>query len=394
MIADQKIGKSFMSALGYNLKKNDHPNPKKRAELLDSNFISLDAKQIEAEVELIRQLRPNLNRYVYHTSLNFTKEEEASLTNEKLLAIAHEYLNGMGFTDNQYLIFRHYDADHPHIHLLANRITFDGDVISDSNNYKRSEAILRKLEKQYYLTAVISSNQAAQKAASKDELEMVVRTGKPSQKMVLQELLKNICRQSNLTVPALIKAGEHAGIHFLFNQAVNGRVSGVTYFHDDFKIKGQALGRQFKWTELAKEINYEQVRDSKAISEANSRTRAIYGHLGAAAGTAEPSGRSAGEGSAGLTESHIGDPFHDREQPAGIDRNATAAGADDAGDYQNSDRTWTTDQNADLLDIGTGSHQHHNYFDFGGFEISDDVDDEAIHGRNRHRKKQARTNRR
>jgi len=394
MIASQKIGKSFMGALGYNLKKLDHPDQKQRAELLDSNFISLDQKEIKAEVELIRQLRPNLSRYVYHTSLNFTKAEEALLTNEKLLAIGHEYLNAMGFTDNQYLIFRHYDADHPHIHLLVNRITFEGDVVSDSNNYKKSEAILRKLEHLRRLTAVQPSSKVAQKAATKDELEMVVRTGKPSQKMVLQELLKKMLKQPNLTIPALIKAGEQAGIHFLFNQAANGRVSGITYFYEDFKIKGQALGKQFKWTELAKKINYEQVRDSKAISEANSRTRAVYGELGAESEQSTATGRTAEQGSAGLSANPTPGTFINHEQPADPDRSEDAAGNDDAADQQDRERTWTADQDADLLDIGTGSDQYFDYFHNGGFEISDDVDDEAIHGRNRHRKRQVRTNRR
>jgi hypothetical protein len=394
MIADQKIGKSFMGALSYNLKKLDHYDQKQRAELLDSNFISLDPKQIKAEVDLIRQLRPNLNRYLYHTSLNFSKEEEALLTNEKLLAVAQEYLNGMGFTDNQYLIFRHYDADHPHIHLLVNRITFDGDVVSDSNNYKRSEAILRKLEQHYHLTPVISSSQAKQKAANKDELEMVVRTGKPSQKMVLQELLKNIINQPNLTVPALIKAGEQAGIYFLFNQAANGRVSGITYFHEDFKIKGQALGKQFKWTELAKKIKYEQIGDSKAISEANCRTRTIYGELGTASEQSATAGRSAGQGSAGLSTNPAPGTFHNHEQPTSAERNEAATGADDAADQHDSERTWTAGQDADLLDLGTSSDQYPDYFYTGGFEISDDVDDEAINGRNRNRKRQARTNQR
>ena len=394
MIASQKIGKNFMGALGYNLKKLNHPDQNQRAELLDSNFISLDSKQIKAEVDLIRQLRPNLSRYVYHTSLNFTKAEEALLTNEKLLAIAHEYINGMGFIDNQYQIFRHYDADHPHIHLLVNRIDFDGNVVSDSNNYKRSEVILRKLEQQYNLTAVISSNQAAQKAANKDELEMVVRTGKPSQKMVLQELLKNILRRPNLTIPGLINAGEQVGIYFLFNQAANGRVSGITYFHKDFKIKGQSLGKQFKWTELAKKINYEQVRDSKAVSEANSRTKANYGELGAIAEQSTATARKAGQGSAGPSARAASGTFTNHEQPAGPDRTETATEANDAADQQGSERTWSTGQDADILDFGTGNDQYFDYFYNGGLEISDDVDDEAIHGRNRHRKRQSRTNRR
>jgi hypothetical protein len=292
MIASQKIGKSFMGALNYNLKKLNHPDKNQRAELLDTNFTSLTVAQIKREVELLRELRPNLNRYVYHTSLNFSKIEHKSLSNEKLLAIAHDYLNASGFTNNQYFIFRHYDADHPHIHLLVNRICFNGSVVSDGNNYKRSEAILRKLEYQYNLISVEPSNHRtieqsnhvsvdqsnaisveqynaisveqyndvsieqhngisveqdndisveqynhiSLRAPTKDELEMVIRTGKPSEKMLLQELMKKLLNQKNLSIQDLIMKGEQAGIHFLFNQASTGRISGITYFHNDFKI--------------------------------------------------------------------------------------------------------------------------------------------------------------
>lgn len=137
MIASQKIGKSFMGALNYNLKKMNHPDTNQRAELLDSNFTTLEKIQIKREVDLFRQLRPNLNRYVYHTSLNFSVDEEKSLDNKTMLAIAHDYLRENGFNNHHCLIFRHYDANHPRLHLLVNRIGFDGTVVSDSNNYKK-----------------------------------------------------------------------------------------------------------------------------------------------------------------------------------------------------------------------------------------------------------------
>lgn len=162
MIASQKISKSFIGALNYNLKKMYEPDPKKRAELLDTNFASMDIKLIREEIKLVRSLKPNLSRYVYHTSLNFSKEEAGSLSNEK---------------------------------LLVNRITFDGTVVSDSNNFKKSEVILRKLEERYSLIAVQPSSHAAQKAPKMGELEQIVRTGKASDKMVLQELMKGILKQ-------------------------------------------------------------------------------------------------------------------------------------------------------------------------------------------------------
>jgi len=183
MIASQKIGKSFMGALNYNLKKLHHPDPEMRAELLATNFAAVDPAVIKQEVEMMKGMKPNLSRYVYHTSINFPKEDR--LDNDKLLAIAHDYLKESGYTNNQFMIFRHHDAGHPHIHLLVNRISFDGTVVSDSNNFKKSEAILRNLEIKYGLTQVQNSEKAETKAVKKGELEMVIRTGKPSDKMLL-----------------------------------------------------------------------------------------------------------------------------------------------------------------------------------------------------------------
>jgi len=222
MIASQKIGKSFMGALGYNLRKINHPDESKRARLLDTNFDVDTLAQVKKEVDLLRGLRPNLSRYVYHTSLNFAVEDEGLLTNEKLLAIAHDYLEANGFNNNQYLIFRHHDAGHPHLHLLVNRIRFDGSVVSDSNNYKKSEDILRKLERMYNLTAVAPSKEVKQRAAKKDEIEMALRTGKPSEKMLLQEKLKQLISQKGANLQSMIRQGEAQRINFLFNQASTG----------------------------------------------------------------------------------------------------------------------------------------------------------------------------
>jgi len=88
----------------------------------------------------------------------FWLRRQATCQTKKLVNIAHDYLQGMGFENNQYLIFRHYDAVHPHIHLLVNRITFDGEVVSDSNNYHRSEQLLREIEERYNLIQVEHNN--------------------------------------------------------------------------------------------------------------------------------------------------------------------------------------------------------------------------------------------
>lgn len=274
MIAKQSIGSSFMGALNYNLKKMNSPDEKDRAELLATNFISLEKGMIKKEVDLVVSLNPALKRNTYHTSLNFASGEKVS--NKRMLAITREYMERMGFDNNPYFIFRHHDTSHPHCHILALRTRFDGTTVSDSNNYKRSEKIIRELEKQYDLARVEDSGKSLFRAPDKDELEMVQRTGRASLKMVLQEKVNTALLKSS-TLKTFIMHLEQAGVQVLFNQASTGRVSGITYFMEDFKAKGQALGNRYKWANIIKTLDYEQIRDGQEISQANSRTKARYG---------------------------------------------------------------------------------------------------------------------
>jgi hypothetical protein len=267
MTADQVKGKSFRGALRYNLEKVEN----KVAEVLDMSFSKLSENRIMKEVRMVRMQRPNLQKYFYHTSLNFPVHE--NLSNDAMLKIAHEYLEQNGFTQHQYMIVRHYDADHPHLHVLVNRIGYDGSVVSDSQDYARSEKVIRGLEQKYGLTEVVSSREAKEKALTKNELEMMQRTGAPSAKIQLQVILKDLTRHP-LTAEQFIKGLEAKGVNVLFNQASTGFVSGISYGYAGLLFKGASLGNAYKWSAIKNVILYEQERDGRAIREANIRTKA------------------------------------------------------------------------------------------------------------------------
>jgi len=267
MTADQVKGKGFRGALNYNLEKVN----KGVAKWLDTSFAQHDERTVMNEVKMIRVLRPNLAKYFYHTSVNFPPHE--NLKDEQMVTIAKDYLEAMGFDQHQFAIFRHFDADHPHMHILVNRIGYDGTVLSDSKDYQRSEQILRKLEKQYGLTEVISSRQAKERAMTKNELEMMKRTDEPSVKMKLQVTIKNLLTQKP-TAEQFISQLEAQGINVLFNQASTGFVSGISYGYDGMQFKGAHIGNAYKWQAVKNTINYEQERDRTTIYQANVRTRA------------------------------------------------------------------------------------------------------------------------
>lgn len=382
-----------MGAFFYNMKKLDHQDKRFRAELLTTNFASIDKKLIQKEVKLVCATRPNLSKYVYHTSLNFSKEELQALNNQKLKAIAEDYMQAMGFTNNQYLIFRHYDVDHPHIHILANRICFDGSLVSDSNNYKKSERVVRALEQRYNLIPVEQSKFVAFKPSNgvpfelkntvttdqgivvtrkpyngisrrvnRDEIGMMNRKGRVSDKLLLQELLIQLLANKPKSISEFIKMGEKVGVNFLFNQASTGRVSGITYFFKEFRAKGQALGNRFKWWELIKNVPYEAIRDNASIKEANNRTISKF-DLSATNNLLHANADSK------LKKTHAADQLSE-----------------------------DTIQFLPEIDFDMYPENDHSidtsgiYYPLPDITISDDIDDEAILGRNRRKKHHPRTN--
>lgn len=277
MIAKQKIH-GFVAAFDYNHQKMELKNFKDRAELLDHNFFKYDRESILKEISFLKQLRPNLTRDTYHVSLNFAPTDQ--LSKDQLIQIGKDYLTGMGFDDNAYAIWQHFDAEHLHIHVLASRIKYDGSVVSDSNNYQRSEQICRELEQKYGIETVKSSKEALDRAPSKDELEMIQRTGKLSDRMLMQERVKDALSKSD-TISDFIVQCKQNGVHLIFNQSEStGRVSGITYISDDgFIAKGQKLGNQYKWANLQNNLNYEQSRDRQTIGETNRDTRERFKEL-------------------------------------------------------------------------------------------------------------------
>lgn len=270
MTGNQIKGKGFRGALRYNLEKVE----KGIAEVLDHSFVNASEKSIMKEVQMVRAQRPNLQKYFYHTSINFPPCED--LANNTMKQIGHDYMVANGFTQHQFIMFRHHDADHPHLHILVNRIGYDGKVLTDSNDFARSEKVLRELEIRYDLTKVNSSRQAHERAMTKNELEMMKRKNKPSQKMKLQVLIRGILqKKQGMTTGEFIKALEGKGINVLFNQASTGFVSGISFGYEGIIIKGAKLGNDFKWGSIKNSINYEQERDRTTIHQANDRTKSI-----------------------------------------------------------------------------------------------------------------------
>lgn len=260
MVSKQVKGRDFFWVLMYNQKKIIAGV----GAILDSNINMGTVIQQANEFTLIRQLKPNLSKAVYHVSLNLPYTDK--LTDEEFSNLARDYLEGMGFNDNQFIIYRHFDMEHSHIHIVANRVKYSGEVVSDSQDYKRSEALVRKLEVKYNLTQFIAKQES--NVLSKGEIEKCLRTGNVPERLELQNIIFEILNQNN-SLEEFIKKLKQNGVKAKLNKSsTTGYISGISFEFKGVNYKGSGVHKNASWNNIKTKIrNYEQDRNHSIVPE-------------------------------------------------------------------------------------------------------------------------------
>jgi hypothetical protein len=263
MIAKAVKGKGFRGALEYDLSKE-------QGRVIDTNMEGAGPRELAREFGAIRKLRPNLGRAVLHVSLSAALGEH--LTDAQWCEIGQRYLHGMGLDANQYLTTRHTDTDHEHVHLLVNRVRLDGEVTSDSHDYRRHEILMRAIERDFSLQPVRPSIEAERHAATKGEIEQGLRTGVASTRQRLQQLCDGAATTSR-TYSDYAERLEAAGVELVpVTQLDGAKLSGLSYRLDGVMMKGSDLGKGYSPAGLAKRgISYEKNRDFAAVGRQRER---------------------------------------------------------------------------------------------------------------------------
>ncbi|PIB27553.1 hypothetical protein BFP77_11735 [Maribacter sp. 4U21] len=268
MIGKITIGKDFYGVLAYNEKKVEEGV----GYVIDSNIEHSTPVNMTQEFNLIRELRPGLGKAVLHLSLNLPYSD--FLDDKEFASFGCDYLMKMGFDNNQFIMYRHTDTEHEHIHIIANRVRYSGRITTDSNIKRKSREVLNELERKYGITQ-IPVKKGTKKSLTQKEIEKTLRTGDLPLKLILQEKIgPAIARASN--TGEFISMLEAHGISPRFNiSKTTGRVSGISFRYLDVVYKGSTLGKKYSWNSIAKQIDYEQTRDRSVILSANGEERGI-----------------------------------------------------------------------------------------------------------------------
>ena len=283
MIGKTTKGKGFKGVLAYTLA------PEKGA-LLDTNLDGATPAELAAEFRAMSEARPGISKPVVHVSLSLAPGEH--LSDEEWRGVGQQYLAGMGFSDHQYVLTRHTDTAHEHVHIVTNRIGCDGSVTSDSHERRRMQTLLAEIEEDYGLQEVLGHSVMVP-PLSPAEQESTVELEPPAEQEppaeierqpeqeppLPREMLKLLCDVSardcsSFTEYASRLAG--AGVELIpIVQQQGAQLTGLSYNIDGEIIKGSDLGKAYAAAGIqARGISYEQARDGAAVDRC--RDRAVY----------------------------------------------------------------------------------------------------------------------
>ena len=172
MIAKISATENLGGALGYNFKKVE----KGEASILLAHGLYQNKEEHYTMAEVFADMQALIpencrtKKTVFHCSLNPHPDEK--LSDERLVQIAKEYMEALGYSKQPYIVFKHNDIAREHIHIVSLRVDSKGRKINDKYEGRRSKKITDALEKKYHL---IPSSKVSEKTTTETPKVNVVQ---------------------------------------------------------------------------------------------------------------------------------------------------------------------------------------------------------------------------
>ena len=243
MMAKIRSGQGFAGLVDY---ANDIKN--KNANIIASEGVDLTSnRSIAASFSLQAKSRPSLKNFVGHISLSFAPEDTPKLSDTLMAGMAKEYLRRMGIGNTQYVISRHHDKPHPHVHIVYNRVDNDGNAITGDQGFHKSARITQALTREYGLAFG-----KGKKKVNRDRLR-----GKDAVKYRIYDTVTEAlqtCRSMEALKAALAARG--IGMNITLN--AEGKPKGVVFTCSNISFGGYQIDRSMTYTKLCQTLGIVQ----------------------------------------------------------------------------------------------------------------------------------------
>lgn len=239
MIGKVMVRNSFRNVIKYVLDKE------KYAQIISSEGILINSlDSIVVSFDMQASLRPSLKNNVGHIALSFSPNDKARCTDEFMKNVAKRYMNDMGIKDTQFVIVRHFDHKHPHIHIVYNRVDNKGKTITDRNQRLKNVRVCKELTRYYGLYVSTGKNNV-----NRDRLKEPDKS-KYDIYDAIKEVLPN-CYSWKQFCDALSE--KEISVEQIFNGDTTD-IQGVVFSLNGYHFNGSKVDKKYSYSKLRQQI--------------------------------------------------------------------------------------------------------------------------------------------
>jgi hypothetical protein len=206
-----------------------------------------DYRLAARDFELMAELHDTISKPVFHAVLTFHRDE--NLDDNQKIDLALNYLDGVGMGNTQRLIAEHFDARHQHLHLVANRIGFDGKPIHNFPEVLRSRDTVERLVRDYGLVPVAAKDLRQTNFDALDDSD----TRKYTVYRTVKELLPQVKDMRGLEDRL-----RSEGIEMRYRLDASGQRVGVSFLYGNEAFRGSEIDKSLSLRGLERTIGQRQ----------------------------------------------------------------------------------------------------------------------------------------
>jgi len=274
--ANANTGNGFSKAISYALQEAKKYPEQTRASVLDFNQVYGSSREMGKQMREVADERKTVQKPVLHVQINFHPDEKLSRTQAEQAIDSILKDIGIEKDNHQYVVVQHKDKAHDHYHVVANRVSMDGELLNDHRIKDRLQVACDKVEKEQGLrpthgrTVVYDpsedkgfryANDQEKQINKQQKQDKPVRDKNPKimeQKNEIREQLQEVLSKKEIDSPEKLKAElEKRGIDVQLSENKNG-ISGVSFKKDNISVKGSAI--DYKWSEVSKALEENRVK--------------------------------------------------------------------------------------------------------------------------------------
>jgi hypothetical protein len=264
---------------------------------------SATPNELAREFSLAKRSNPEFKNACAHIILSIPHRSSEHANGEyhehlddlQYSTVGQRFLEEMGYLGeglhfSQYVMGRHTDREHEHIHIIASRIKMDATVVPDSWDYRKAEVAARKLEKEFGLEPTpCSSEKVVQKLQEIGiEASVTPTIRKPptikqlkhtSGKPPLVQLIADAIDEAAVDKPTFTQLvsrlkEKNIIVHPKLDKQDN--ILGIAYEMNGIKIAGYQIGKGYSFPGLQKYLGVvygESGQQQATVGATNKRRR-------------------------------------------------------------------------------------------------------------------------